>query len=395
MMAEALRVPQWGAWGKRATAIGLAALLAACSTVIPRSAPPVAGPAPAPRPVPQGPLPEDAARNRVALLVPLTGANAAVGRSIADAANLALADTGGKAIRLTTYDTAAGALPAAQRALAEGNRLFLGPLLADDVRAVAAAARGAGVPVVAFSNDAAVAGDGVYILGFLPAQSIDRVVRFARSKGMTRLAGLMPAGVYGRNASAMFLKAAEAAGGEVVAMRTYDRSAASLTAAAGGLPKGGYDAVMIADSGRIALQAAPLVKRNTAGARLLGTELWAADRALAASPALAGAWYASVDDGMFRQLSTRYRARYGRAPFRLASLGYDAVLLTVRIAANWKTGDRFPAGRLTDADGFAGVDGAFRFGRDGIAVRALAVSELGANGISVVSPAPASVRDGG
>ncbi|MCP5916117.1 penicillin-binding protein activator, partial [Klebsiella pneumoniae] len=86
-------------------------------------------------------------RHRVALLVPLTGPNGGVGRSIANATQLALLDTRSEKVRITTYDTAAGAAAAAQRAIAEGNRLILGPLLADDVRAVAPIARGAKVPV--------------------------------------------------------------------------------------------------------------------------------------------------------------------------------------------------------------------------------------------------------
>ncbi len=67
---------------------------------------------------------------------------------------------------------------------------------------------------------------------------------------------------------------------------------------------------------------------------------------------------------MFNQLRTRYRARYGANPYRLASLGYDAVLLTVRIAKNWRLGRPFPERELRDPAGFAGVDGAFRFGRE-------------------------------
>ena len=88
------------------------------------------------------------------------------------------ADSGDKTLRLKVYDSAAagGAAGAAQRAIADGNRLILGPLLAEDVRAAAPIARRADVPVVAFSNDESVAGNGVYIMGFTPDQSIDRVV---------------------------------------------------------------------------------------------------------------------------------------------------------------------------------------------------------------------------
>src|SRR3546814_4017601 len=98
--------------------------------------------------------------------LPTTGPNAALGQSIAYAANLALLDSGNRRVRLTVYNTAGGAAAAAQRALAEGNRLFLGPLLAPDVRAIQGMSRAANVPILTFSNDASLAGGGTYVLGF-------------------------------------------------------------------------------------------------------------------------------------------------------------------------------------------------------------------------------------
>jgi ABC-type branched-subunit amino acid transport system substrate-binding protein len=390
-MAEAGTRRQSGMFSaRRLGALALAILLSACSTVVPRGAPPPPPVVkPAPKPVNPNGLPEDVERHRVALLVPLSGPNAAVGRSIADAAAMALADTGGKALRITNYDTALGAEAAARKALADGNRLFLGPLLSEDVRAIAAPAEAAGVPVISFSNDASVAGDDVWLLGFSPAQSIDRVIRFAKSKGLTRFAGLIPPGIYGRNASNMLIRTAEAAGGTVVAMQTYQRSPASLAAAVRTVAKEKFDAVLIADSGRIAIASAPLIRKaEGAGVRILGTELWNTEPSLNAVPAMAGAWFASVDDTLFRQFATRYRARYGHTPYRLASLGYDAVLLTVRIAKDWRVGSRFPVDALADEGGFTGVDGAFRFARGHVAERALAVHQLGPDGGTVVSPAP-------
>jgi ABC-type branched-subunit amino acid transport system substrate-binding protein len=374
----------------RIAGLGLAVMLAACSTVIPKGAPPPPVIAkPVPKPINPNGLPEDVARHRIALLVPLSGPNAAVGQSIADAAAMALADTGGKALRITNYDTAPGAAAAARKALADGNKVFLGPLLSEDVHAVEAQAVAAGVPVISFSNDADAAGDDVWLLGFSPAQSIDRVVRFARSKGLTRFAALAPPGIYGRNASNMLIRTAEAAGGTVVAMQSYQRSPKSLAAAIQAISKEKFDAVLIADSGRIAIASAPLIRKSSGTAvRILGTELWNTEPSLNNSPAMAGAWFASVDDSLFKQFVSRYRARYGRTPYRLASLGYDAVLLTVRIARNWKVGDRFPVAALADDGGFSGVDGAFRFARGHIAERALAVHQLGPDGGTIVSPAP-------
>jgi branched-chain amino acid transport system substrate-binding protein len=369
--------------------MGLVLLLGACK-VVPKGPPITAPPPPIDVPPPVTPeLPADTERHRVALLVPLTGPNAGVGTSISNAANLAVLDTGASRIRVTMYDTGSGAAGAVQKAIAEGNRLILGPLLAEDVRIIAPIARAARIPVISFSNDTSVAGNGVYLMGYTPGQSIGRVVAYARSKGVTRFGGLVPAGLYGQRASTAFLRAVETGGGQVTSLQTFDRTQVSINAAITRLSQGSpYEAVLIADGASTAVRIAPLVRaRGGAGARLLGTELWNTDGGLGASPALRGAWFASVSDGLYTQLATKYRARFGRSPYRLASLGYDGVLLVTTIAQNWRLGTSFPQARLGDPGGFTGIDGAFRFGRDGVVERALEVQQAGSGGYTVVSPA--------
>ncbi len=375
----------------RIGALGLATLLAACQGVVPKREAPVAPPPPVTTgPVVQPGLPTDTARHRVALLVPLTGGNAGAGRSIANAVMMAQIDTKTDRLRVTTYDTGTGAAAAASRAIADGNKLILGPLTAEEARAVAPVAQAARVPLVSFSNDASVAGNGTYLMGFAPSQSIERIVDYARGRGMSRFAALVPKGVYGERTGGAFLRAVQASGGTLVAMESFDRSPGSVAAAVKRLPAGtAFDALLIADAGRIAMQAAPLVRTAAgSGPRLLGTELWNTESGLGATPALRGAWFASVSDGLYRTLATKYRTTYGTGSYRLASLGYDAVLLAVRIAADWKPGTDFPVARLGDPDGFSGIDGAFRFRRDGIAERALEVQEVGATGTTVVDAAP-------
>jgi branched-chain amino acid transport system substrate-binding protein len=151
------------------------------------------------------------------------------------------------------------------------------------------------------------------------------------------------------------------------------------------------DALLIADSGRLAMQAVPIVRRGPMGdTQVLGTELWNTETGLAGSAPMHGAWFASVSDGLYNQLANKYRARFGKAPFRLASLGYDSVLLATKVAADWKPGTVFPLSALQDQGGFTGIDGAFRFGTSGIAERALEVQEVRAGGAAVISPAPRS-----
>mgnify|MGYP002652135449 CR=1 FL=1 len=126
---------------------------------------------------------------------------------------------------------AIGAAAAANRAIAEGAQLILGPLLAEDVRAVSPIARRANVPLLSFSNDVSVAGNGTYVMGYAPAQAIGRVVSYARGKGVTTFGGLVPNALYGSRASTAFLRAVEQAGGKVVSLQTYDRAPAALGAA--------------------------------------------------------------------------------------------------------------------------------------------------------------------
>ena len=374
------------------TAAAMAAL-AGCA-VVPKGPAPSAGPSPTPAPT-TSQLPSDSQHHRIALLVPMSGSNGAVGQSIANAAAMALMDTNAQNLRITNYDTSSGSGAAATRAIADGNQLILGPLLADDIPAVAAAARQAKVPLISFSNDQSAAARDVYVMGSLPGESIRRTVRYARGRGVTSFAALVPKGEYGERASQALMTEARAAGGTIMAMESYDRSTASITAAARKLrTRGEFDAILIADSGSLAARAAGALKPQAgASPRLLGTELWSGEKAVPGTPALNGAWFSAVSDNRFPQFVKSYRSRFGAAPYRISTLGYDAVLLTLRVARDWKPGRAFPSAALTSSDGFLGLDGAFRFKRNGVIERALEVREVSAGSVKVASPAPSAFSE--
>ncbi len=368
---------------RRWVVIGTLSLLAGCA-VIPKGSVPVA------EPTEKAPdanvLPTDAGRHRVALLVPMTGGNAAVGQSVANAATMALLDTNAANLRITTYDTATGAGAAAARAISDGNKLILGPLLSDDVTQVSNVARTAKVPMISYSNDSAVATRDVFVTGQAPGQSIARVLGFAKSSGVKSVAAIIPTGDYGQRATAGLVDAARLQGVVVTSVETYDRGNTSVASAVRrAKDKGRFDALLIADGSRIALQAAPLAGK---GVRLLGTELWSGDATIAKASAMRGAWFASVSDQRFGQFEKSYTSRFGATPSRLATLGYDSVLLTLNVARNWKPGTTFPTAKLYDPQGFIGLDGVFRFSASGMAERAMEVREVGAGTFTTVSPAP-------
>jgi ABC-type branched-subunit amino acid transport system substrate-binding protein len=103
-----------------------------------------------------------------------------------DAAQMALFDVGDNRLVLLPRDTGgtpAGARRAATEVIGQGAEVILGPLFAPDVAAVSPLATQAGIRVLAFSNDATVATDGTYLLGFRPEEQVRRVVAYALASG--------------------------------------------------------------------------------------------------------------------------------------------------------------------------------------------------------------------
>ncbi len=378
---------------KRSLAVAMATLTLAACQVIPGggpvdTAPPVDGPN-AGLPDAEA-LPDDEARNRVALLVPLSGANGEVGQSIANATTMALLDTSADGLRITTYDTAGGAEAAARRALADGNKLILGPLLRDNVGAVLALARPASVPLITFSNDLSVARPDVFVMGHAPEQSVERSANFAIDQGARNFAALVPAGEYGDRVLAALRLTLESRNARLVALERFDRGNRSIISAAGRLrERGSYDTVLIGDGARLAIMAAGELKDvGEALPSLIGTELWAGEIDLTQDAEMRGAWFSAVPDERYRQFAQSYESRFGAQPYRISTLGYDAVLLSLRIARDWQPGTRFPTERLTDEGGFIGLDGAFRFLGTGSGERAMEVRQVGNGTFSVADPAP-------
>src|SRR5208337_1380645 len=182
------------------------------------------GPGAAPQGVPAGQT------VKVALLLPLTGnVNAQqVAKAMKQAGELALFDFDKPNVQLIPKDTHGnpdGARQAAQEAVKEGAELIIGPLFANEVSAVAPIAQAAHIPVIAFSSDRNVAGNGVYLLSFVAGADVPRMISYAVSKGKTRFAALFPQNDYGRLAEQSFQRAVQENHGQVVMTKTFPADA--------------------------------------------------------------------------------------------------------------------------------------------------------------------------
>src|SRR5215831_15230152 len=379
--------------------LGLAALLAACSTQLGGGGPPIA----------QQPGEATAANAavgegqvRVALILPLSGqGNASVaGQSMKNAAEMALAEFKSPNIQLLVKDdggTPQGAHAGAQQAISEGGEIIIGPLFAQSVSAVGQVARTRNIPVIAFSTDTSVAAHGVYLLSFMPETDVRRIVEFAVSRGKRSFAALLPDNAYGTVVEAAFQQEVSRRGGRVLALEKYQVDSNQIAEAARRVAQAAnqVDSIFIpdgADAVPQVVQALAASGVNLKRVQLLGSGLWD-DPRIISTAAIDGGWYAAPDSAGFRNFSGRYRARYGQDPVRTATLAYDAVAL---VAALVKTQgpQRFSEQALTNPSGFAGIDGVFRFRSDGPNERGLAVLRAAPSGGQVISPAPHSFQPG-
>jgi ABC-type branched-subunit amino acid transport system substrate-binding protein len=331
------------------------------------------------------------------LLLPLSGGTAesrAVAQALERAAELAVFDARNSDVLLMPRDdggTPEKAAAAAAKAIQDGAEIIVGPLFAPSVTAVAPVARAGKVPVIAFSSDRSVGGSGTYLLSFQPETEVNRIVSYAARTGRNNFAALIPKTAYGQKVESAFRQSVARAGARVAAVQSFDQRAQAVVEPAKAVSQAGADAILIPEGGTMLQAIAPALMLNGAAARrpqLLGTGLWD-DASVAGEPSLIQGWFAAPPPNAFRDFTSHYRGVYGSAPPRIATLSYDAVSL-VALLSRGRPYQRFTDAALTDANGFVGVDGIFRFTADGAAERGLAILQVTANGFTVVDPAPRS-----
>lgn len=333
---------------------------------------------------------------RVGLLLPFTQ-RPQDATALYNAAELALFDHGGPNMLLIPRDAgpgdAASASAAARALLNDGADIIVGPVVREGVEGASQAAARQNVPVIGFSSDRTVGGQGVYLLSFQLEDEISRIVSFAASRNLRSIALLAPSNEYGRRVEQALRAEATRLGVTVPSVELYTRSDAEATAAAGrlatALRANPAQAVLIAESGSVLRAIGPALLRGGVDprrVRFLGTSAWAggdADR----EPTLAGGWYVASDPRVRDTFEERYQTVFNAQPTRLASLAYDAVALSALLSSE-RGPDGFTRQAIQRSDGFLGSDGLFRFRPDGSIERGLAILEVRAQGAVTADPAP-------
>lgn len=371
--------------------------------------------------------------HRVAVLLPLSGDNAAAGRMIRTSIETAILQRGPQNLAVSFYDTASNGTAAINQALSINPEIVIGPLFAGNARIIRESKPDA-LPVLSFTSDATAVGRGVMSMSLMPTNSVEAIVREMKSDGTKNFiiiapdtqSGALMAGT-ARNAASIYdipvtgvfyytekdaesIKNTTAAASmnaarvsannrarEILSdILTNERLTAieksslnqqldklSKTDTLGNVP---YDAVLFLGTGDDTKSLASFLRYYGIGARdarFYGTALWdGAD--IASDLTLSGAKFATLPP-VSENFANLYEQIDGGAPSRLATFGYDATNMAMGMIYSNKSN----AAYLLDPSGYMGLDGLFRLKPTGESERALRIVELNGSGTPrVIKDAP-------
>ncbi len=325
---------------------------------------------------------------KVALIVPLSGAQASLGQSMMVAGQLALQDMRAQNIQLLPRDsgaTASEAVIAVNQAIDEGAHLILGPVFAGQVQDAKNSATAKNVPLIGFTTDWTAAGGNTYVMGFLPFQQVTRVMDFAISKGKKEVIIVTPNNEYGR----VIASTAEQYNGiATTILRAMPNDTTGTMAAKLLQMVTPQTAVLFAYDGVETAQIISVLATANATPQnvlMMGTGILD-DPSLAQNKTLEGVYFASAPVARRAAFNKRYLEMAGQIPHRLASLSYDAVALAA-VLAKANTPNKYNGTAMRDPNGFSGVDGVFRFKDSGQIERNLAILTWKNGAISEIAPA--------
>jgi len=345
---------------------------------------------------------------QVALLVPgggTEGSDQLLADNLENAARLAIADLNGVEVDLRVYNTGSNPAQAgsvARAAVDDGAKILLGPLFAESANAAGVAVAGANVNVLTFSNNPAIAGGNVFLLGSTFENTANRLTNYATRNGITRIGiayGENDAGQAGRDAIA---SAVRANGAQLAGAEGYPLSQqgifTNVNRITSSLRSNSADAVFLTGvvTGDLPIIATALSDNGLGPSDIqyMGLTRWNALPQALSLPSLQGGIFATPDRALTATFESRYFSTYGETPHPLAGLAYDGIAAIGALVATGNP-DALTKSGLTTPSGFQGTNGVFRLLPNGLNERGLAVATIQNSQVVILEPAPRSFGSAG
>ncbi len=331
----------------------------------------------------------------VAMLLSLSGKASSYGKGMQNAAMMAIEDTNNNNLEIRFYDTKStptGAVEAFYQARSNNAQLILGPITAEEVSSIAPLAKRENVPVISFSTSPQVLEEGIYTIGLLSDEQINRIISYASHKDRKRIALIVPDSNAGLNMARSAFEAANQNGMTLVKIGFYEPSTLEFSELIKKMiANKNFDTVLIAETGsRLKAIAATFGYYDTSYPEVLfvGTSIWE-NTNLSKETTLYHGLYPAISRVHNDYFNQKYKDLFGQTPNNLYAYAYDGVALASALSAKGKDDlNQY----ITSQDGYIGINGIFRIKRDGTNEHSLDIIEVSADGIQVVETAQKSFQ---
>jgi hypothetical protein len=344
---------------------------------------------------------------QIALLVPNGSgreSDALLARNLESAARLAIADQTSVNIDLRVYDTAGTPQQASNAAIAavnDGAKIILGPLYAEAANAAAVAIAGTNTNVLAFSNNASIAGGNLFILGPTFENTANRLVNYGRQIGKTNILIAHAEELSGQVGRDAIISAANSNSATITGIESYPFSQEGIDNAArrisATVKETGANTLFVTagpESDLPFLMTALPERGLGMDIQLMGLTRWSSQPQSLALPGLQGGVFTLPDQALERNFAVRYQAEYSERPHPIAGLSYDGIAAIGALLAQGRS-DALTAPSLSRKSGFVGTQGIFRLLPDGTNERGLAVAKIENNQVTILDPAPKNFSGAG
>lgn len=313
---------------------------------------------------------------KITLILPLTGQNANTGKNLLDASLMALSDLKIPNIQVSTIDSA----HPHEQIIAKLDKLqtdfIIGPVYAHDVKGLIPYAKEKGLCMLTFSNDVSISSNGcTLLLGVMPEQSVEKIIKYTKSKGYNHIFAVLPNNKYG-DAIAKHIKEPETtiagfydSNDDSIAKTDIEKAIKTIKSKTSDHTT---TAILLPDNREAANIAYQLSSKSLNKYKFIGGGLWEDESIY---PSLNNGWFAAPSKRLRLEFENHFRSKYGYKPQKIATLGYDAICLAAALLANNAT-NKIALDLFTKNEGFKGLTSSFKFMPNGVNLRSLSIYEI-------------------
>ncbi len=373
--------------------------------------------------------------HHIAVLLPLSGPNASIGKTISPAIEAAAMQYAPSELYIKFYDTGTSDVSQTiQNALSTGPEIIIGPVFADNAK-ILRDMKSSSIPVLSFSSDISALGDGVFSMAVMPTNTIEATIQEMESRGSNGFIVLAPDNSSGRLMAGIAQSVSQTYNIKNVGIFYYNehdtesikstamnasmytaRNSANTRAkeilsgiinnenlsqsekyslvrqlenlnrtdTLGKLP---YDSILFLGNSDDTKSLASFLRYYGIGVRdaqFYGTPMWA-DGDIISDVTMIGSMFATLPE-MPSEFSATYESATNKPASHMAAIGYDATMLAIGALYSQNGLTSY----LMNAGGYIGANGLFRLTPNGTNERSLRIVRLNGDGTLTNVKEPAS-----